>query len=148
MNMNPSPEQQALIELARDLAQNKIAARAARYDRDILVVETAYPWTLEWVDDTQNAVGGMSPMHPGYEPTPGGQRRFLADLAATVAATPGDRGRGFFYWSPERVATPGYGSQWENVSMFDGTGELLPVVRMLGRPIDETPVSGEPDDPE
>ena len=33
---------------------------AQRYDKDVIIVETAYPWTLDWYDNTHNIVGDSS----------------------------------------------------------------------------------------
>jgi arabinogalactan endo-1,4-beta-galactosidase len=118
------------------LATN-LAALSDRFEKDVVVVETAYPWTLRWVDATQNAVGTMSELLRGYDATPAGQRRFLEDLVQIVAAVPGGRGRGVFYFAPERIAAGGPGSQWENVALFGERGEALPALRVLAPPIEE-----------
>jgi len=114
-----------------------LAELSRRWDRDILVVETAFPWTLRWLDRTQNEVGTMTELPSGHEPTPTGQRLFLEDVAAVVAATPGGRGLGFFYWAPERITAPGLGSRWENLALFGADGGMLPAARVLGPPIED-----------
>src|SRR5690606_33079356 len=43
---------------------------AARYHKPVVIVETAYPWTLGWHDDTHNLVGLESQLHPGYPASP------------------------------------------------------------------------------
>jgi arabinogalactan endo-1,4-beta-galactosidase len=120
-----------------DRLERELTELAEHHEHDILLVETAYPWTLRWVDETQNEVGGMSALPAAYDPTPAGQRRYLEDVAAVVAATPGGRGRGFFYFAPERITAPGLGSHWENVALFGADGEVLPAARVLGPPIEE-----------
>ena len=99
---------------------------AVRYGKDLVVVETAYPWTLGWFDDTHNMVGLPEHLLPGYPDTPAGQRAFLETVFAMVADVPDGRGRGVFYWAPEWITTPTFGSAWENVALFDETGEVLP----------------------
>ena len=101
---------------------------ARRYGKDIIIVETAYPWTLDWHDDTHNLVGLPEQLLPGYPATVDGQRAFLADLIDIVAAAPGGRGRGLFYWAPECISVQGMGSPWENLALFDFNGDLLPSV--------------------
>lgn len=101
---------------------------ARRFDRDLYVVETAYPWTLAWFDDTHNLVGEAGQLLPGFPATPDGQRDFLAAVRDVVAAAPGGHGRGVFYWAPEYVAAPGLGSPWENLALFDPGGEALPAL--------------------
>lgn len=110
-----------------DLEAN-LADLALRYGKDIIVVETAYPWTLGWFDGTHNPVGLPEQLLPGYTATPEGQRAFLATVLATVRATPGGRGRGVFWWEPEWIAAPGLGSSWENLALFDEHGQALPAL--------------------
>lgn len=98
---------------------------AQRYAKEIILVETAYPWTLEWYDNTHNLVGDTSQLHPGYPATVEGQKKFLTDLFSLVMEIPGGRGLGLFYWAPEWISIPVLGSPWENVTLFDFTGELL-----------------------
>ena len=107
-----------------DLSAN-LSTLAERYDKDIIIVETAYPWTLDWFDNTHNIVGLHEQIHPGYPASVDGQRRFLADLAGVISETPGGRGRGFLYWAPEYISTPALGSSWENVTLFDFRGRWL-----------------------
>ena len=92
------------------------------------MVETAYPWTLGWFDDTHNPVGLPEHLLPGYPATPAGQRDFLAAVLDIVRAVPDGRGRGVFWWAPEWIASDGFGSSWENLSLFDDEGEVLPAL--------------------
>ncbi len=105
---------------------------AERYRRDIVVVETAYPWTLEPLDDTHNLVGLPSQLLPGYPASPQGQAAFLRRLGEIVRATPHGRGRGVFVWAPEWVSAPRFGSGGENLALFDGEGRGLPGLEVLG----------------
>jgi arabinogalactan endo-1,4-beta-galactosidase len=104
-----------------DLRAN-LGMLAGRYGKDIIVVETAYPWTLGWFDDTHNMVGLREQLLAGYPASVAGQRRFLADLASVISQTPGGRGRGLFYWAPEYISVPKLGSPWENMTLFDFSG--------------------------
>lgn len=99
---------------------------AARYGKDVMVVETAYPWTLDWFDDVHNTVGLPEQLLPGYPDTPAGQRAFLDAVFGIVAGIPYERGLGVVYWAPERISTQGFGSSGENLALFDETGEVLP----------------------
>jgi arabinogalactan endo-1,4-beta-galactosidase len=104
---------------------------ARRYDKDIIVVETAYPWTLGRYDDTHNSVGLPGQLHPGYSASVPGQKAFLADLLGVVARVSEGRGRGVFYWAPEYISVPGLGSTWENVTLFDSSGNALPAMSVF-----------------
>jgi arabinogalactan endo-1,4-beta-galactosidase len=102
-----------------------------RYGVDVLVAETAYPWTLDYADTMPNLLGQDS-LLPAYPATPGGQSRYLADLTQAVIAA---NGVGVIYWEPAWVSTAcrtpwGQGSGWENATFFDfhKNDELLPAI--------------------
>ncbi|MBN1559822.1 glycosyl hydrolase 53 family protein [candidate division KSB1 bacterium] len=98
---------------------------AQRYGKEIIIVETAYPWTLDWRDDRHNIVGTASQLHAGYPATVDGQAKFLHDLFDLVQNIPDNLGLGLFYWAPEWISAPQLESPWENVTLFDFSGELL-----------------------
>jgi arabinogalactan endo-1,4-beta-galactosidase len=106
----------------------------ARYDRDVIVVETAYPFT-DQEDDFLPNIANRSMMIPGYPFTPEGQRAMLRDVMAVVRAVPNGRGLGVFYWDATWTAVPGNGwdstdpasgNAWENQALFDFQDRLLP----------------------
>lgn len=103
---------------------------AARYRRDVAVVETQYGWTLANGDDLGNFLWQESQVVPGYPADPDGQRAFLSDLLSIVAAVPDGRGAGVFYWQPEWIPgvgwAPGEGTPNDNLTLFDFTGRALP----------------------
>ncbi len=105
--------------------QNNLNDLAVRYGKEIIVVETAYPWTLSWDDNTTNIVGNPSQLLAGYPATVQGQKDFLIDLINIVKSTSGNKGVGLFYWEPDWISTQTLGSPWENLAMFDFSGELL-----------------------
>ncbi|HEY0414447.1 MAG TPA: glycosyl hydrolase 53 family protein [Allosphingosinicella sp.] len=100
----------------------------AKYKADVMVVETAYPFTLEGEDSSPNLLGADS-LIPGYPATPEGQRHYLIDLTRAVSRSGGS---GVVYWEPAWVSTScktrwGTGSNWENAAWFDlRTHEALP----------------------
>lgn len=110
---------------------------SSTYDKDVLVAETAYPFTLDWYDWTDNIVGSDDQLIlPAYPATPTGQLHFLTDLKQTVLDV--DRGLGFAYWAPEWVAWDGNrsetGSPWENQALFDEHHRTLPAFAAFGKP--------------
>ncbi|WP_408591616.1 arabinogalactan endo-beta-1,4-galactanase [Novosphingobium sp.] len=96
-----------------------IDAAHRRYGAEVWVVETAYPFTTDFGDDTGNLLGTDSAI-PGYPVSPEGQARYLEDLTRTVVA---NGGNGVVYWAPDWVSTKcktrwGTGSSWENAAWF------------------------------
>ena len=121
--------------------QDAIATTSSRYDRDVLVVETAYPFTL--ADDTpawENVIDDPSELVPGYPATPAGQAAELRAVQDAVASAPGGRGLGTVYWEPAWTdvagngwdpADPTSGNAWENQALFAFDGRLLPAAHDL-----------------
>jgi arabinogalactan endo-1,4-beta-galactosidase len=107
-----------------ELRQN-LADLATRYDKPVYVVETAYPWTLAWADQTNNIFGTEADLHDGYPATVAGQSAFLRALRDIVQNVPGDRDRAVYYWSPEWIAVEGVPSAFENATLFDFDGKML-----------------------
>jgi arabinogalactan endo-1,4-beta-galactosidase len=100
----------------------------------LMVVETAYPFTLERGDDHNNFVWQESQLQPGFSATPEGQAAFLTELHRIVKAVPGGLGAGVVYWAPEYVAAPYMPTPYENLALFDLEHRLLPGASALGRP--------------
>ena len=96
-----------------------------RYSKPIVIVETAYPWTLGWFDDTNNIVGLPEQLLPEYEATPEGQSRYIAELLQCVRNASLGLGAGVIYWAPEYISVLGVGSPWENLALFDEHGDAL-----------------------
>jgi arabinogalactan endo-1,4-beta-galactosidase len=92
----------------------------------LLVLETAYPWTLRGFDDTLDEVGQPAQLHPGYDATPQGQALWFADVLAAVRATP--PGCGVFWGDPFSIAARGVGTSRENLALFDQNGTALPAL--------------------
>jgi len=105
---------------------------AARYGKPIMIVETAYPWTLEDHDNYPNIIGPSTLLPPEYPPTPEGQALFVRDLLSMVARTPGGLGRGIVYWEPPWIPgvgwAPGQGDAWDNQTLFGPDGQALPSI--------------------
>jgi arabinogalactan endo-1,4-beta-galactosidase len=70
------------------------------YNKPIVVVETAYPWTLDYFDDQHNLVGETSQLLNEFPATPQGQYDYLDTLNQIVKALPGGKGLGLFTGSP------------------------------------------------
>jgi arabinogalactan endo-1,4-beta-galactosidase len=111
----------------RQLGIEIVRLRMLYPGKEVLVVETAYPWTLAWKDTQPNVLGEDSVV-PYYGVSRDAQRKYLMDLANTVLA---NKGAGVVYWEPAWISTDcktpwGRGSSWENATLFDFDGEALP----------------------
>lgn len=110
-----------------------------RYQKEVVVLEAAYPYTLADDDGYANLVGGDL---NDYQPTVQGQATAIRDIMAAVAQVPNGKGLGLFYWEPEWIAVDGagwatgQGNAWENLAMFDFEGQALPSLNVfnLARP--------------
>jgi arabinogalactan endo-1,4-beta-galactosidase len=107
---------------------------AARFDKPILLAETAYPWTLAWFDDTHNVVGQSQQLLPGFPASPSGQAAFVRQVWSTMKTLPPRARGGVVYWEPAWLAGGEAGSSWENMTLFDERGRPLPGLDALGSP--------------
>jgi arabinogalactan endo-1,4-beta-galactosidase len=119
-----------------DLQKNLIDV-SQRYDKDVVVAETAYPFTLGWEDNQSNIIGLPEQLVAGYAATPEGQAANFRDVLSIVRGIPGGRGLGAFYWDATWTAVEGNGwdpddassgNSWENQAMFDFDDRALPVM--------------------
>jgi arabinogalactan endo-1,4-beta-galactosidase len=117
--------------------QGNIDDVASRYAKDVVVAETAYPFTLADADGTGNIIGLPGQLAAGYPATPAGQAANLRDVMSIVRAVPDGRGLGVFYWEATWTAVPGNGwapnnpasgNGWENQALWDYEGLPLPAI--------------------
>lgn len=110
---------------------------AARYGKEVMVVETGYPFTLGFNDSQANLIGLESQLVSGYPATPTGQAAMVRDVMSIVRAVPGGRGLGVFYWDATWTAVPGNGwdpadrasgDTWENQALFDFESKAVPAL--------------------
>lgn len=93
-------------------------------EKEVMILETAYPWTTQNADSAPNLLNGN---YPGYTVSPAGQKDFLIALAHEVI----DKGGlGIVYWEPAWVSTGCHtqwaiGSHWDNATFFDASHELI-----------------------
>ncbi len=104
-------------------------ATALRYQKEIVVVETSYPWRAGGWESMAGDGSSMS-----WPVSPEGQLSFLSELLDTVRRTAGDRGAGLFWWYPEAVAVPGL-FVWGggSLALFDAAGNALPAASAFTR---------------
>lgn len=90
------------------------------YSKKLMVVETAYPFTLENKDSANNIMG-LDALVEGYPATEQGQLDYLTELSQIIY---GSGGEGLIYWEPAWISTScstlwGQGSHWDNATLFD-----------------------------
>lgn len=93
------------------------------FEKEVVVVETAYPWRSTRVEELPWA----KPEHMVWSSTPYGQREFLEALVETVKAAGGS---GVLWWEPAAVPVTGL-TLWLNGStaLFDAGGHPLPALK-------------------
>ncbi|MEH6406374.1 MAG: glycosyl hydrolase 53 family protein [Leeuwenhoekiella sp.] len=90
------------------------------YDKKLMVVETAYPFTMDNADSANNILGGDA-LIAGYPASQQGQLDYLNKLKEVITNAGGE---GLIYWEPAWVSTNcttlyGTGSNWDNATLFD-----------------------------
>lgn len=97
-----------------------------KYQRPMMILETAYPWTTEGADGYSNIFGSQTPI-AGYPFSKEGQYNMMRFL--TQALMDGG-GEGLIYWEPAWITSQmkdqwGTGSSWENSTLFDFNGNVI-----------------------
>lgn len=105
------------------------------YGKKVLIAETAYPFTLQWNDWTNNIVGAENQILAAYPATPEGQQQYLTNLKNLIKSTP--VGLGFCYWGAEWIAFKGNqstsGSTWENQALWNFERNALPALSAFSK---------------
>jgi arabinogalactan endo-1,4-beta-galactosidase len=109
--------------VALNSLSDRIAAFKTKYNKDIMILETAYPWTTQGDDGYNNIFGSQTPVS-GYPFTQQGQFDMIKAIAQ---ATKDGGGIGIIYWEPAWITSNmkdqwGQGSSWENNTFFDFDG--------------------------
>lgn len=130
---------------------------AARYGKDLVVVETSMGFTLEDYADRERLAAGerkgaaatpeLSSALP-FPMTPQGQADFIARMMQIIRDVPNGRGKGFFWWEAGWIPVPGSGwskqagweyvqekgpggNEWANQALFDFDGNALPALAVI-----------------
>ncbi len=109
---------------------NTITYLGNTYNKKVIIAETAYPFTLNWNDWTNNIIGLNDQLIPLYPASNEGQKNFI--LAIKNLVKQNTHGFGFCYWGSEWVAFRGTestnGSSWENQALWNFDNNALPVL--------------------
>ena len=97
------------------------------YSKKLMVVETAYPFTLENADSADNILDEDA-LISGFPANAEGQYQYLLNLKNQIRTA---GGQGLIYWEPAWVSTNcktlwGTGSHWDNATLFDFNHKALP----------------------
>ena len=100
--------------------QGALSTLKNTYDKRLMIVETAYPFTLENADAANNILGSDA-LVSGYPATQQGQLDYLLKLQTIIENAGGE---GLVYWEPAWVSTNcstlwEQGSHWDNATLFD-----------------------------
>ena len=107
----------------------KITEFKTKFSKEVMIMETAYPWTTAGDDNYNNLFGGNAPI-VGYPYTEQGQLELMKKLTKEVKD---GKGLGLVYWEPGWISSSmkdlwGTGSSWENCAFFDFDGNTLDVM--------------------
>jgi arabinogalactan endo-1,4-beta-galactosidase len=108
---------------------------AEEYEKDIIVVETGFPWKPQPLPDPADFTKRLSVAESEkalpYPMSPEGQRAFLEELIQIVRDVPDGRGSGVFYWAPEHTEVKGWegpdepdAAEWYPRALFHEDGEM------------------------
>jgi arabinogalactan endo-1,4-beta-galactosidase len=101
--------------------RENLAQTAKTYQKDIVIVETAYPW--------RNPTRWSTRKNMAWPVSADGQKQFLSDLVAVVQQTPDGHGLGVIYWHPEPNVfrnADGLLTSGGDMTLFDSNGSPLP----------------------
>jgi arabinogalactan endo-1,4-beta-galactosidase len=110
-----------------DLLKGNLVDAIQITGKDVILAETSYPWKA-----LPDKVGLATLQWPQ---TPEGQKQYFHDLTAVLYAAPGGHGKGYIYWYPEAIPTPGWPTVWRQgyEALFDRTGNALPALESYGQ---------------
>lgn len=108
-----------------DDVQTPLTTLVNTYNKRLMIVETAYPFTLENADSANNILGSDALVN-GYNASQQGQLNYLNELKNVVKNAGGE---GVVYWEPAWVSTGcntlwAQGSHWDNATLFDNNNKV------------------------
>jgi arabinogalactan endo-1,4-beta-galactosidase len=103
-----------------------------KYNRKVMILETAFPWTTSNADNYNNILPGDKTV-PEYAYTPQGQYNYMVKLTQLLIDAGGS---GIMYWEPAWITSGmkdlwGTGSSWDNSTFFDFQGNTLPGIDFM-----------------
>lgn len=121
---------------------------STRYNKDVMVVETAFPFTTEGVKSKATIFTDEHEKTVPYAANKQGQCKFMLDLMKAIKDVDNNRGIGFFYWEPTWInINQAYWAKdagmkylnndntlsnvWSNLALFDFSGNALPALDVI-----------------
>ena len=116
-------------DLSYETIGSNIESFRDRFEKEVMIVETAYPWTTADADGYGNILGGRPLQAFPFSPT--GQHDFLTELTQTLINA---GAKGVVYWEPAWVTSDlkdpwGQGSSWDNATFFNFDGIAQPAIQ-------------------
>ena len=107
-----------------DNVQTPLTTLKNTYNKKLMIVETAYPFTMQNADSANNILG-VDALVNGYPASQQGQLDYLNQLQLIIKNA---GGQGLVYWEPAWVSTDCYtlwaqGSHWDNATLFDNNNK-------------------------
>ncbi len=118
-----------------DLREN-ISRLSAEFGKDVVVLETAYPYTSDNGDVLDNMIKASDVAFMGLPPSSENQQLVIETLINTVSCV---GGKGLFYWEPAWIPRNGVGfekgagNNWENQALFYFGGRAIPSIMAFRR---------------
>ncbi len=111
---------------------NYISMLKTKYSKDIMIMETAYPWTTENADNYHNIID-TEKLTDRFPATTEGQFAYLKSLTQEVLD---GGGKGIFYWEPAWITSDmkdlwGTGSAWDCNTLFDFQGNTIKGINFM-----------------
>lgn len=105
-----------------------------KYNKKVMIVETAYPWTNKNADGYNNIISGNQGFQ-SYGVSEDGQLNYLQDLTQAII---NGGGTGIMYWEPAWITSSmrdlwGTGSSWDNCTLFDANGNTIKGIRFYSK---------------
>lgn len=111
---------------------NYVSLLKNSFNKDVMIMETIYPWTTQNADNYGNFVDAGK-LNSDYQATKEGQYKYMHDLTQEVIA---GGGKGIFPWEPAWITSNlkdswGTGSAWDCNTFFDFTGNSIKGIRYM-----------------
>ncbi|MHA6785933.1 glycoside hydrolase family 53 protein [Pseudonocardia saturnea] len=122
---------------ALDGLSRNMNSLARHFRRDVLVVESAYPWTFDPIPGVRYVAAGPEQLPDGarFPATPDGQASYFRELRTITEGVAGGHGLGFVVWEPAWTANvpadEGQSNAFANLALFDWEGRGLPALRVF-----------------